>query len=57
MSKQRVVRSLVSVARELGVRSIAEGVETEAEAQTCGDLGFDLAQGFYFAQPTPIDRL
>jgi EAL domain-containing protein (putative c-di-GMP-specific phosphodiesterase class I) len=57
VSKQRVVRSLVSVARELGVRSVAEGVETEAEAQTCGDLGFDLAQGFYFAQPTPIDLL
>jgi EAL domain-containing protein (putative c-di-GMP-specific phosphodiesterase class I) len=56
-SKRSVVRSLVSVARDLGVRSIAEGVETEAEAQACSELGFELAQGFYFARPTPIDLL
>jgi EAL domain-containing protein (putative c-di-GMP-specific phosphodiesterase class I) len=56
-SKQRFVRSLVSVARDLGARSIAEGVETAAEAQTCAELGFELAQGFYFSQPLPIDQL
>jgi EAL domain-containing protein (putative c-di-GMP-specific phosphodiesterase class I) len=56
-SKQRFVRSLVSVARDLGAHPIAEGVETAAEAQTCDELGFELAQGFYFSHPLPIDRI
>ena len=56
-AKQRLVRSLVTIARELGVRSIAEGVETEADARACAQLGFELAQGFHFGDPVPVDRL
>jgi EAL domain-containing protein (putative c-di-GMP-specific phosphodiesterase class I) len=56
-SKQRFVRSLVSVARDLGAHTIAEGVETAAEAQTCSELGFELGQGFYFSYPLPIDEI
>ncbi len=56
-SKQRLLRSLVAVARELGVRSIAEGLETEDDVRTCAQLGFELAQGYHFGRPEPIDRL
>jgi EAL domain-containing protein (putative c-di-GMP-specific phosphodiesterase class I) len=50
-TKQRVVRSLVALARELGARVIAEGIETAADAQVCAQLGFELGQGFYFKRP------
>jgi len=56
-SKQRVVRSLVALARELGARSIAEGIETATDAQACAELGFELAQGFYFKRPLPADEI
>jgi EAL domain-containing protein (putative c-di-GMP-specific phosphodiesterase class I) len=56
-SKQRVVRSLVTIAHDLGVRTIAEGIETAEDAKACLELGFELAQGFYFQRPQPIESL
>lgn len=56
-SKQRMVRSLVTVARELGAKSIAEGIETEPDAKVCAQLGFELAQGYFFHRPVPANEL
>jgi EAL domain-containing protein (putative c-di-GMP-specific phosphodiesterase class I) len=47
-SRHRVLGSLVALARELGTKTIAEGVETPEEAAACARLGFDLAQGYHF---------
>jgi EAL domain-containing protein (putative c-di-GMP-specific phosphodiesterase class I) len=52
-SRQRVLASLVSAASDLGVGTIAEGVETAAEAATCAAIGFSHAQGFHFRRPRP----
>jgi EAL domain-containing protein (putative c-di-GMP-specific phosphodiesterase class I) len=56
-SRQRVLASLVSAATELGVRTIAEGVETASEAATCAAIGFSHAQGFHFRKPRPGEEL
>jgi len=56
-SKQRLVRSLVAMARDLGAEPIAEGVETAAEAQVCQELGFQLAQGFHYSRPVDAKLL
>ena len=39
--------------REMGLRVIAEGVETAAERDTLATLGCDLFQGYLFAKPQP----
>ena len=52
--RQRMLASLVKMARELGITPLAEGIETEAEAVTCRQLGFSTAQGFYFGAPAPL---
>lgn len=52
--RQRMVASLVKMVRELGIAPLAEGIETEAEAITCRELGFSTAQGFYFGAPAPL---
>jgi len=55
-----VVRSLVKVAHLSGFRILAEGVETGDEAESLRQIGFDLAQGYYFQRPHDpghIDRL
>jgi diguanylate cyclase (GGDEF)-like protein len=45
------VKSLVRLAQSLGIRSIGEGVETDATAQALRSIGCDGAQGWYFARP------
>jgi EAL domain-containing protein (putative c-di-GMP-specific phosphodiesterase class I) len=56
-SRQRVLASLVSAATDLGVCTIAEGVETPGEAATCAAIGFTHAQGFHFRKPRPGDEM
>jgi EAL domain-containing protein (putative c-di-GMP-specific phosphodiesterase class I) len=54
-SERRLVTSrLVELVRELGIVPLAEGVECEAEAEACRDLGFELAQGYHFGRPQPL---
>lgn len=50
-TKQRLIRSMVSLARELDARVICEGVETEQEASALRSLGADWLQGYYFGRP------
>lgn len=45
------VTTVTNLAHVLGVRVIAEGVETEREYKACRDAGCDLIQGFYVAHP------
>lgn len=52
-SRQGMVETLVKLVKELGVYSLAEGVETEGEAKTCIQLGFELAQGYHYGHPAP----
>ncbi|HXK08981.1 MAG TPA: EAL domain-containing protein [Vicinamibacteria bacterium] len=54
-SRQRLVASLVAASRELLVKTVAEGVETEAEAAACMRAGFSHAQGYHFGRPGPLD--
>jgi EAL domain-containing protein (putative c-di-GMP-specific phosphodiesterase class I) len=51
--QQQLVSTLVRMVRDLGVAPLAEGVETEGEAGVCTELGFELAQGYYFGKPAP----
>jgi EAL domain-containing protein (putative c-di-GMP-specific phosphodiesterase class I) len=56
-SRQRLVASLVAAARELLVKTVAEGVETADEAAACMRAGFSHAQGYHFGRPAPVDKL
>lgn len=51
--RRRMLQTLVKMVRDLEIRALAEGIETEAEANTCRDLGFDLGQGFFYGRPSP----
>jgi EAL domain-containing protein (putative c-di-GMP-specific phosphodiesterase class I) len=43
--------TLVKIARGLSIATIAEGIETADEAAACRQIGFELAQGFYYGRP------
>lgn len=48
-----VVKTITHMAHNLGIESIAEGIETEAQWHILRQLGCPLGQGFYFARPMP----
>jgi EAL domain-containing protein (putative c-di-GMP-specific phosphodiesterase class I)/GGDEF domain-containing protein len=52
LRKKTFCSHIIHLAKLLGVIVIVEGVETEAEFQTCIELGCDLVQGFYLQKPT-----
>ena len=51
--KRKLVGSIVTVSRELGITVVAEGIETAAERAVVAGLGCDLMQGFFFRHPEP----
>ncbi|WP_166826356.1 EAL domain-containing protein [Thalassoroseus pseudoceratinae] len=53
---RRLVASLVRMAQELGVITIAEGIETAAELEACREVNFEVAQGYFFGRPAPIEH-
>jgi diguanylate cyclase (GGDEF)-like protein/PAS domain S-box-containing protein len=51
-----IVRAAVSLARELGIEVIAEGVETAAQLDLLTKAGCQYVQGYYFSRPVPAKR-
>ncbi|MEY4511057.1 MAG: hypothetical protein RLZZ450_3179, partial [Pseudomonadota bacterium] len=50
--QHRLVRALVRLCEELGTKVVAEGIETEAEAEAVMDTGAHYGQGFFYARPS-----
>ena len=48
-----ILEHMVSMARELGLGLLAEGVETKEQVELLGKIGCDNVQGYYFARPMP----
>lgn len=51
-----VVRSVVSMAHEMGLHIVAEGIENEKELESMREVGIDYIQGYYFSKPLPIEQ-
>ena len=54
---EALVRSVVELGRNLGLLTIAEGVEDRATQDQLAALGCDAAQGYYLSRPLPADAL
>lgn len=51
LADREITEAIVGLARKLNMRTIAEGVETKAQADWLRDMGCDVGQGYYFARP------
>jgi diguanylate cyclase (GGDEF)-like protein/PAS domain S-box-containing protein len=52
-SDEQIVSAVIDLAANLGLRSIAEGIETDDQLIRLRELGCDQGQGFLFARPLP----
>jgi diguanylate cyclase (GGDEF)-like protein len=52
-----IVESTAGLGRALGLRVVAEGVESAASAALLAAIGCDLAQGFHYSPPVPAEQL
>ena len=53
---EAITRATLSMAKDLGLRCVAEGVETEAQQRFLTQRGCDALQGYLFARPMPADE-
>ncbi|MDQ7060272.1 MAG: GGDEF domain-containing protein [Sulfurimonas sp.] len=52
IKKKLMVRNITHLAIQLGIKVVAEGVQTKAELLTCKDIGCHLVQGYLVQRPT-----
>ncbi|MEC4982647.1 MAG: GGDEF domain-containing response regulator [Oscillatoria sp. PMC 1068.18] len=52
-----IVKAIVNLADSLGLEAIAEGVETQLQADILRDIGCEYAQGYFFSRPLPDDAV
>ena len=52
-----IVTSIVDMVKNLGVKSLVEGVETKEQYDFLQNIGTDMAQGFLFSKPVPKEDL
>ena len=51
-----VIRSIVNMAKELGMHTLAEGVETQEQYEFLREIGCEKLQGYLFSPPMPLDK-
>ena len=51
----RIVRTILDLAHDLGMESLAEGIDAERQAQMLLQLGCRNGQGYLFAKPLPLE--
>ena len=51
----KIIACVVSLASSLDIYTICEGIETKEQANLLSKLGCNMAQGFYFARPMPVN--
>jgi diguanylate cyclase (GGDEF)-like protein len=54
---EAIVAAIVSLAHTLGLKAVAEGVESTAQLTRLQELGCDIGQGYHFARPMPAGSM
>lgn len=52
-----IVTSIIDMSKNLGLKSLVEGVETESQYHFLQSIGCNMAQGYLFSKPVPIEEL
>ena len=52
-----IVRTIITLARNLGMEALAEGIEKPEQLTMAREMGCDFAQGYLFSKPLPEDEI
>jgi len=52
-----IVQTVIDMAKKLNLRVVAEGIETEQQAEQLRAMGCDYGQGFFFSRPMPPEHI
>lgn len=50
-----IMRSVVTMAKDIGIKTLAEGVETKEQLEFLREIGCGMIQGYYYGKPEPIE--
>lgn len=56
IKRQELVALLATLVNNLGIKTLAEGVETRECHDILVQMGFQLGQGYYYGRPAPISK-
>lgn len=54
---RQIITSVVTMARMLGIQTLAEGVETEEQVRFLQEIGCDMMQGYYYSEQSILESL
>lgn len=54
--EQQLLKHIVDIAHEFGMRAVAEGIETKEYVEYMQSIGCDYIQGFYYYKPMPVEE-
>jgi EAL domain-containing protein (putative c-di-GMP-specific phosphodiesterase class I) len=52
-----LIRAIVSIARDMSLITVAEGIETAEQQRMLTELGCSVGQGYHFSRPVPAAEL
>jgi len=53
----QMISTFIKASHDLGILTLAEGIECSDESKVCQTLGFDFGQGYFFGEPAPINEI
>ncbi len=54
---KELIRSIIQMAKRLGIQTLAEGVETYEQYKYLQEIGCEKVQGYYFSKPIPLEEI
>lgn len=53
--ERKIISGVIAMIQDLGIQTVAEGVEQEEQVEFLREIGCDLIQGYYYYRPMPLD--
>lgn len=57
LNNRAIVNTIITLAHNLNLRVVAEGVETKEQAEQLKKAGCDIIQGYYYSYPAPLEKI
>lgn len=56
IKKSKILEACITLAKNLGLKTVSEGVETREQIDMLNDMGIDSVQGYYYSKPLPEEE-